>query len=582
MPHVPQQSDFSLEKTSLFTDYPLPKRVHQALGRQGFTTPTPIQAETLNPALKGMDILGQARTGTGKTLAFGLPIASKLTEENDKGRAPRALILTPTRELALQVSRELSWVAHELTVATIYGGTGYGQQAYELKRGCDVVVATPGRALDYLEKGVLDLSRIHIAVLDEADEMLSMGFGEDVEKLLSATPRDRQTLLFSATLPQWAKKIAHDHLRDPAHINVMNSEDVSYEEIAIQAPLKRRAGILSGILHTHQGEKSIIFTHTKAETDELAKQLALSGHTAEAINGDLNQVQRERVIERFRAGHVNVLIGTNVAARGLDIPDVDLVIHYRIPSETEAYQHRSGRTGRAGRGGTVVLLYGPKESGKLAALERTVARTFKRGTPPTAHDVKKAKLATLIAKAQAQHQDSKNFWLSAAEDMINGGDRETLAGVLAILLGGDSVARSLLTGEEGWVTLRIEGNLRKVSSVVHLLKDAGLRELGRIHVSPEATFVDVLPEDAAGISLPGKKVEKAQDAPAVSDRPRNTETPSRRHKPRDTGAPTRQTKPRFADKNPGGKTRTRAATEHRDGGKGSAGGFGGRKRHQAR
>jgi ATP-dependent RNA helicase DeaD len=506
-----------------FKDYPLPERVQQAIARKGFTTPTAIQAEALPHALKGKDVLGQARTGTGKTLAFGLPIATRLEEDRTRGRAPRALILTPTRELALQVAGELAWAAPHLEVVTIYGGTGYGLQAGALKRGSDVVVATPGRAIDYLEKGILSLHEVEIAVLDEADEMLSMGFEEDVETLLAATAKERQTLLFSATLPNWAKKIASEHLIDPVHINLIRQEEVSYEEIAIEAPLKNRAGILSDVLHAHQGAKAIIFTHTKAETDELAKQLTISGHKAEAINGDLNQVQRERVIARFRSGQVSVLIGTNVAARGLDIPEVDLVIHYRIPSESEAYQHRSGRTGRAGRKGTVVLLYGPKEIRELVQLERTVSRRFKRSTAPTAQQVQDVKLSNLLANAKAQSKENKAFWQDTARELVERGDSDTLAGLLAMLLGGAPTARSLLTGEEGWVTLRLDGKLHNVAQVVRRLKEAGVAELGRIQVSNEAAFVDVLPENADNVLVEGIKVTRAKTAPSISaERPERT------------------------------------------------------------
>jgi ATP-dependent RNA helicase DeaD len=527
----PEAASLDTAKQPVFTDYPLPEHVLQAIIRKGFTTPTAIQAEALPHALRGKDVLGQARTGTGKTLAFGLPIASRLEANNARGRAPRALILTPTRELALQVAGELIWVAPHLDVVTIYGGTGYGLQAGALKRGCDVVVATPGRAIDYLEKRILSLHQVEIAVLDEADEMLSMGFEEDVEMLLAATAKERQTLLFSATLPNWAKKLASEHLIDPVHINLIKNEEVTYEEIAIEAPLKNRAGILSDILHAHQGEKAIIFTHTKAETDELAKQLTLSGHAAEAINGDLNQVQRERVIAKFRTGQVGVLIGTNVAARGLDIPEVDLVIHYRIPSESEAYQHRSGRTGRAGRKGTVVLLYGPKETRELALLERNVSRRFQRGTAPTSEQIQDVKLATLLNNAKAQSKKNKSFWNDVATDLIAKQDIDTLSGLFAMLLGGAPAARSLLTGEEGWVTLKLEGNLQNVAQVVRRVKEAGIGELGRIQLASDAAYLDVLPEEAEGLVVEGVKVSRAKTAPSLpnerfgQDRP-NYDRPS--------------------------------------------------------
>ena len=477
----------------MFTDLPLPERVLSALAAKGFTIPTPIQAAALPHALDGKDVLGQARTGTGKTLAFGLPIASRLEADNAKGRAPRAFILTPTRELALQVASELEWAAPHLKIETIYGGTGYGQQASALKRGVDVVVATPGRALDYLKRGVLDLSAVEVVVLDEADEMLSMGFEEDVETLLAATPAERQTMLFSATLPGWAKRLAGVHLRQPVHLDLIKDEEVTYQELAIEAPLTSRLGVLSDLLHARAGDKAIIFTHTKVEVDRLARDLNARGHAAEAIHGDLNQTQRERVIGRFRAGQVNVLIGTNVAARGLDIPEVDLVVHYRIPNETDAYQHRSGRTGRAGREGTVVLLYGPKERRALSMLERAVSRSFERMAPPTPESIQAAKLGNLINSAQAQSADDKAQWKDVADDFVKRADTDTLAGLLALLLGGAPAPRSLLTGEEDWVTLELSGPIHNVAQVVRLLKEAGAGDLGRIQLSPAGAYADVRP-----------------------------------------------------------------------------------------
>ncbi len=503
----------------MFTDFTLPERVLSALAAKGFTTPTPIQAAALPHVLDGKDVLGQARTGTGKTLAFGLPIASRLETDSTRGRAPRAFILTPTRELALQVASELEWAAPHLKIGTVYGGTGYGLQASMLKKGLDVVVATPGRALDYLKRGVLDLSAVEVVVLDEADEMLSMGFEEDVETLLAATPTQRQTMLFSATLPGWAKRLAGVHLRNPVHLNLIGEEEVTYQELAIEAPLSSRLGVLSDLLHARAGDKAIIFTHTKAEVDRLAKDLNARGHAAEAIHGDLNQTQRERVIGRFRAGQVSVLIGTNVAARGLDIPEVDLVVHYRIPNETDAYQHRSGRTGRAGRAGTVVLLYSSKERRALSMLERAVSRSFERIAPPTPESIQAAKLGNLIHNAQAQSADDKAQWREVAQDFVERGDTDTLAGLLALLLGGAPAPRSLLTGEEEWVTLELTGPLHNVAQVVRLLKEAGAGELGRIQLSPTGAYADVRPGTVDGLST-DLNIKKARGPIATSPAPR--------------------------------------------------------------
>ena len=518
----------------MFTDYSLPERVQNALAAKGFTTPTPVQAESLPHALEGRDILGQARTGTGKTLAFGLPIATHLEADNTRGRAPRALVLTPTRELALQVSSELEWAAPHLTVVTVYGGTGYGKQATDLKRGCDVVVATPGRAIDYQNRTILDLSRVRVVVLDEADEMLNMGFEEDVETLLGATPRERQTLLFSATLPHWAKRLAGEYLNDPVHVNVMKDEEVSYEEIAVETTLANRLGVLSDILHAHHGEKAIIFTHTKAEVDRLAKELSGMGHGAEAIHGDLNQTQRERVIGRFRAGQVSALVGTNVAARGLDIPEVDLVVHYRMPVDTEAYQHRSGRTGRAGRTGTVVVLYGPRERRDLANIERAVSRRFRISAPPTPAAIQDAKLSGLIGNARAQSAADKDAWRDVAQGLINEQDTDTLAGLLAVVLGGAPAQRSLLTAEEGWTTLELRGDLRNVGQVVRVLKDAGAGDVGRVQLGRSAAYADVKPNEVSGLLSENPELRKAESvpvqelAPTGSPRKRGNGRPRRR------------------------------------------------------
>ena len=496
----------------MFNQYALSERVLKTLEDKGFITPTAIQAATLVDSLAGKDIIGQARTGTGKTLAFGLPIANRLDIDRNKGRSPRAFILTPTRELAMQVAGELEWIAKHLKIVTVYGGTGYSKQQMDLSRGCDVVVATPGRAIDYLERGVLDLSYVEVVVLDEADEMLSMGFEEDVEKLLAATPKERQTMLYSATLPAWAKKLAHDYLKDPIHFNLIKDEKVSYEEIAIEANPNVRLNVLSDVLHAHFGEKAIIFTHTKAEVDDLAQALNGKGHSAEAIHGDLNQAQRERVISRFRTGQVSVLIGTNVAARGLDIPEVDLVVHYRIPAETESYQHRSGRTGRAGRAGTVVLLYGNRERRDLEMLERTVSRRFKREAAPTSDTIKSSKVNNLLNNAKMQDSKDKAVWKDMAKNLIETQDIDTLAGLFAVILGGAPEVKSLLTGEGGWATLKLEGRIFNVGQVVRALREAGVNEVGRIQLGEKMALVDVRLEHQ-NVSLQEYNVSKATSIP---------------------------------------------------------------------
>lgn len=501
-----------------FSAFMLRPEVAQAIQAKGFTTATPIQAAAIPLALEGKDVLGQARTGTGKTLAFGIPIANRLDKAHERGRPPRAFILTPTRELALQVAKELVWLAPHLTIAPIYGGTGYGKQAEVLKRGTDVVVATPGRAIDYMEQGVLNLSKVEIVVLDEADEMLSMGFEEAVEQLLEATPPTRQTLLFSATLPTWARRLSERYQKAAIHINVIRDEAISYEELAIQAPIHNRLSVLSDLLFAYAPKRTIVFTSTKAECNDLALGLESRAHSAAPIHGDMGQIERERVMERFRSGAVSVLVATDVAARGLDIPEVDLVVHYRLPDQNESYLHRSGRTGRAGRSGKVVILYGPREKRELETLEREVKRTFKRVNPPTPEEVMSAKWAMLARRIAKQPEADKKLWREQAERLVAEGGVEAVAGLLALVLGGAPTPKSLITGEENWVTVKLSGARLSVNRAVAVLKGAGAGEIGRIRLEGEvAAYVDIRPEDLDRLdhaALRDLRLSKATEVPA--------------------------------------------------------------------
>ena len=355
-----------------FSDLNISAPVLKALKEVGYETPSPIQAATIPLLLANRDVLGQAQTGTGKTAAFALPILSRI---DIKQATPQALVLAPTRELAIQVAEAFqSYAAHikGFHVLPIYGGQSYGPQLSALRRGVHVVVATPGRVIDHIEKGSLDLSQLKTLVLDEADEMLRMGFIDDVEHILQQTPAERQTTLFSATMPPAIKRIAKTYLRDPAEVTVAaktgTAENITQRYWLVAGMHKLDA--LTRILEAEPFDGMIIFARTKLGTEELASKLQARGFAATAINGDMAQQQRERTIEQLKNGKIDILVATDVAARGLDVERISHVINYDVPSDPESYTHRIGRTGRAGRSGDAILFITPRERGLLKAIER--------------------------------------------------------------------------------------------------------------------------------------------------------------------------------------------------------------------
>ncbi|HEU0198466.1 MAG TPA: DEAD/DEAH box helicase [Nevskiaceae bacterium] len=355
-----------------FSGLGLAPAVQRALVDVGYETPSPIQAATIPPLLAGRDVLGQAQTGTGKTAAFALPILSRL--EAAAG-TPQALVLAPTRELAIQVAEAFQTYAahiHGFRVLPIYGGQSYGPQLSGLRRGVHVVVGTPGRVIDHLKKGSLDLSALRFAVLDEADEMLNMGFAEDVDTILEATPETRQLALFSATMPASIRRIARAHMHDPVEVTITG-------KAATAANIHQRywkvGGVhkldaLTRILEAESFDAMLVFVRTRQDTEALAEKLQARGFAAAAIHGDIAQAQREKLIRQLRDGKLDILVATDVAARGLDVARISHVVNYDIPYDTESYVHRIGRTGRAGHAGEAILFVGPRERGMLRAIER--------------------------------------------------------------------------------------------------------------------------------------------------------------------------------------------------------------------
>ncbi len=406
-----------------FSDLGLPESLMQALRTVGYEVPSPIQAATIPPLLAGRDLIGQAQTGTGKTAAFALPALAQLDARASK---PQVLVLAPTRELAIQVAEAFhKYAAHipGFQVLPIYGGQSYAPQLQALKRGVHVVVGTPGRVIDHLERGSLDLSALRCLILDEADEMLRMGFIDDVEAVLKKTPETRQVALFSATMPAQIKRIAQTYLKDPVEIAI-KSQTSTAENI------RQRFWMVSGInkldaltriLEAEPFEAMIVFARTKLGTDELAEKLAARGFSAAAINGDVDQKMRERTIQRLKDGQVDILVATDVAARGLDVDRISHVLNYDIPYDTESYVHRIGRTGRAGRKGEAILFVAPRERGMLGAIERATRQKIEQMNLPSVDAVNENRVAKFLGKIEgALARDD----LSVFRDLVERYERE--------------------------------------------------------------------------------------------------------------------------------------------------------------
>ncbi|MFE4543694.1 DEAD/DEAH box helicase [Arthrobacter sp. NPDC056727] len=383
-----------------FTDLGLDGRVLAALQDVGYEKPSPIQAATIPLLLEGRDVVGLAQTGTGKTAAFAVPALSRLAELHDlngPSRKTQALVLAPTRELALQVAEAFtSYAKHmdDFTVLPVYGGSAYGPQLAGLRRGAQVVVGTPGRVIDHIAKGSLDLSELQYLVLDEADEMLRMGFAEDVEQIFQQTPESRQVALFSATMPGQIRRMSKQYLNNPAEISVKSktSTGTNIKQRYLQVMGPHKLDAMTRILEVEEFDGVIAFVRTKMATEDLADKLKSRGFQAAAINGDIPQQQRERTVDALKEGRIDILVATDVAARGLDVERISHVVNYDIPHDTESYVHRIGRTGRAGRAGDAILFMTPREKYLLRAIEKATRQTVEQMHLPTAETVNSLRL----------------------------------------------------------------------------------------------------------------------------------------------------------------------------------------------
>jgi ATP-dependent RNA helicase DeaD len=382
-----------------FTSLGLPRELSDVVAALGYEEPTPVQRETIPLLLEGRDLLGQAATGTGKTAAFALPMLHRISQDKRNPRQTAGLILVPTRELAMQVAEAVHKYSKgvRLSVLPVYGGAPMHGQIRELERGAQVVVATPGRALDHIRRGTLKLDALHVLVLDEADEMLDMGFAEDLDAILEATPESKQTALFSATMPARILSIAHRHLKNPARITIAREKTAAgklprVRQVAYVVGRAQKPATLERILDMEDPVATLVFCRTRLEVESLVETCNAHGHRAEGLHGGMMQKQRDRVMGLFRAQKANLLIATDVAARGLDIEHISHVVNYDVPASPEVYLHRIGRTGRAGRGGTAITLAEPREQRHLRSIEGFTKAKLEIGRVPTVADLRARRL----------------------------------------------------------------------------------------------------------------------------------------------------------------------------------------------
>lgn len=427
-----------------FQDLGLSPEVLQALEHMGYEEPSPVQTKAIPPLLAGRDLIVQALTGTGKTAAFAIPLVERVAVER---RQPQGLVLAPTRELALQVAGEIARIGRikQVEVLPIYGGQPYDRQFRSLRRGVHVIVATPGRLLDHLQRGTVDLSAASYVVLDEADEMLNMGFIEDVEAILQQLPAERQTSLYSATMPPAIVRLAERYLRQPQTISLTPRARATaplVEHFYYQVPRAYKIEALCRLLDLKDPRLALVFCATKRMVDELAEELAGRGYRVEAIHGDINQPQRERVIAAAREGRIDVVVGTDVAARGLDIPEISHVINFDLPQDPDTYVHRIGRTGRAGRAGEALTLVAPWELRELQVIERVTGARLQRAEVPTVAELE-ARERELLAERVVSTLTAGGWgpYREVVEELAEQHDPVDLAAAALALLAGPSKPR---------------------------------------------------------------------------------------------------------------------------------------------
>ncbi len=504
-----------------FDELGLDPKVLKALKDVGYESPSPIQAETIPLLIENRHVVGLAQTGTGKTAAFALPILSRIDVSDP---TPQALVLAPTRELALQVSEAFErYAAHikGLHVLPVYGGQGYGVQLSALRRGVHVIVGTPGRIMDHLEKGTLDLSAIRFVVLDEADEMLKMGFAEDVEQILSTTPHDKQVALFSATMPRQIRQIAEQHAPGAVQVSVKSKTTTAanISQRYLKVAHAQKLDVLTRLLEVENFDGMIVFVRTKQATEELAERLRARGYSAAAINGDMVQAQRERTIDQLHKGKLDILVATDVAARGLDVERISHVVNHDIPTDTESYVHRIGRTGRFGRSGAAISFVTPRETRLLTAIEKATRSTLEQVAVPRVEDVNASrvtKFTEAITQALGDEQMDVFRELVAGYEEAHDVPATDIAAAIAVLAqdgepllmaalpepverprSGSKTQRS--ADSKAWATYRISvGHRQKIGprQIVGALANEGgfsRDDFGRIEIKSTFSLVELPP-----------------------------------------------------------------------------------------
>ena len=384
-----------------FTELDLSAEVLRGIQAMGFEEPTPIQEKTIVPIMEGRDVIGQAQTGTGKTCAFAIPAVQSLVEDN--GRV-QVLVLCPTRELAIQTAEEFQSVSkfvEGVRILPIYGGQSMDRQIQSLKRRPQIIIGTPGRVMDHMRRGTIKLDSLRMVILDEADEMLSMGFMEDMETILSKTPEDRQTVLFSATMSKPILDLTRRFQNDPEHIKILHKELTvqGIEQYYIEVREQAKLDVLCRVVDGNNYKLCLVFCSTKKGTDALAFSLKARGYSAEALHGDIRQTERSAILARFKSGEVCILVATDVAARGLDVDDIEAVFNYDMPNDEEYYVHRIGRTGRAGKTGSAYTFITGRDYNKLRAIQRYTKATIKAVKPPSLLDIEESRMGALLKKA---------------------------------------------------------------------------------------------------------------------------------------------------------------------------------------